>query len=88
MQKNHLPQTASSEHSQIQPQRGDPGLVSMLFPKAASGWVNGGQEWDPGGASAGWGLAVESHWLCPALPSSPSCSARNPPALLPDPPRH
>lgn len=39
---NNSPQTASSEHSQTWPQRGDPGFLSTLSPKAASGWVNGG----------------------------------------------
>lgn len=74
MQRGHSPQTVPSEHSQIWPQRGDPGLLSRLFPKAQSGWVNGellrdvGQAWDAGvnqQDGPGWRSLPGCAQLCP-----------------------
>lgn len=89
MQRGHSAQTACSEHRQIRPQRGDPGLPAMLFPKPAAGGADGGQEGDPGGASAGRGPGFGSltgcAQLCPHhIPPAPPALLVNHPHLSPD----
>lgn len=95
MQRGHSPQTACSEHSLTWLQRGDPGLPSTLFPKPASGWVDGGlvrdvgQAWDAGDSSAGWGPGcgrlTGCAQLCPRhMPPAPPALLVNCPLRSPD----